>query len=193
MDRLIADLRSDRPEAAVAEQLRDAPRDDLLRARRLIDEHLADEREPLPLVVASTGTPLRDWLIHKGLTPKQADRAIVFIDQYGDLADRVGRPPKIGELASDTDQSVPTINRRLAEYRSVFPSESNPFRVVRVLRAALDDESLWGSYDGCLNARLRHVPVTEPVWEPPPSPRVDEPDKRSSLPRSPRRASRPGA
>jgi hypothetical protein len=161
LDRLIADLRLERPEAAIAELLRDVPRHDVLRARRLIDLHLSNERQPLPLVVASSGIPLRDWLIHVGLTSQQADRVIVFIDEYGDLADRLGRPPKITELASDTEQSVATINRRLAEYRSVFPNEPDPFRVARVLRGALDDVSLWGSYDGCLNARLRDVPVAE--------------------------------
>jgi hypothetical protein len=67
--------------------------------------------------------------------------------------------PAIRLGADATEQSIATVNRRLADFRGVFPGERNPARLSRELRQALNEPRLWRTVDESLKASIRDVPV----------------------------------
>lgn len=132
----------------------------MLRARRLIDQQLQPSLPQLPIQVADGGLPLRDWLADElGVDHDRAKRLVSFIDEYGATVPPGSKPPTIPEFAALTDQSLATVNRRLADFRKIFPGERDPGRIAQLLRHALDDLSLWGSIDESLEAQIGDVPV----------------------------------
>ncbi len=160
LDELLADFAAGRPEAEIIARFAATPQGDLLRARKLIDQHLTPNAPPLPIEVVQNGLPFREWLADQlDLDYPRVRRLLTFIDEYGAWAANHGRVPTIPEFAADTEQSVATINRRLSEFRSVFPAERDPLRLARVLRQGLDDLSLWRSIDESLEATIGDVPV----------------------------------
>jgi hypothetical protein len=160
VDEVVAELAKGRPASEVVEILKAAPNADLLRARRVIDQRLAS-RAPAPAVqVVVGGIPFGELIADLlDLDLERAHRMVVFIEEYGYVMAERGHEPTIPELAIATIQSIATINRRLADFRSLFPAERNPGRIARLLRDALNDERLWGSVDESIEASLRDVPV----------------------------------
>jgi hypothetical protein len=158
LDEILADLASGRPGFEVSQKLKAAPRADLVRARRLIDEQLAPSTTALPIEVIAGGMPFGEWLADD-LDLDRAHRLLIFIEDYGRVTDELGYEPTIPELADATTQSVATINRRLADFRSALPGERNPARLARVLRQALNSEQLWSSLEESLKSSIRDVPV----------------------------------
>jgi hypothetical protein len=160
VDEVLADLAAGRPAPEVAERLKAAPDADLRRARRVIDQRLASKATEPPVQVAVGGIPFGELIADLlDLDFERAHRMVVFIEEYGFLLDEIGHEPTIPDFASATVQSIATVNRRLADFRSLFPAERNPGRIARLLRAALNDQSLWGSVDESIEASLRDVPV----------------------------------
>lgn len=157
---VLDDMESGRSDDEIRAALADRPRGELLRVRRLIDQQLARDARPLPIEVIDGGLPIRDLLADElGLDHAKVRRVLTFIDEYVVLADSLGRSPTIPEVAAETQQSVATVNRRLAEFRAVFADEHDPLRIGRVLRHALDNQSLWDSIDDSINATIGDVPV----------------------------------
>ena len=160
LDDLLADLDAGRPDVEVAAALAAMPREDLLRARKLIDQYLTPHAPPSPLDVIDGGMPFRDWLADEvDHDYHLARRLLTFIDEYGASAASRGSRPTIPQLAADTEQSVATVNRRLSEFRRVFPSERDPLRLVQALRRGLDDSTVWTSCDDKFAATIGDVPV----------------------------------
>jgi hypothetical protein len=160
VDEVLAELANGRSAPEVVERLKAAPNADLLRARRVIDQRLASSAPAPPVHVAVGGIPFGELIADLlDLDLERAHRMVIFIEEYGWVMDECGHEPTIPELASATVQSIATINRRLADFRSLFPAERNPGRVARLLRDALNDERLSGSVDESIEASLRDVPV----------------------------------
>ena len=160
LNKLVSDLKADRPDSEIVSDLEGMTLADLLRVRRLIDHQLAPSVRALPVEVVDGGLPFGQWLADElDLDYERARRMLTFIEEYGYVADEHGFEPSIPQLASDTKQSTATINRRLADFRIAFPGERNPARLARVLRDALNDQRLWGTVDESLSASIRDVPV----------------------------------
>lgn len=156
----LADIEARQPDDAICARLAVVPKVELLRMRRIIDRHLVLHTPPNLLTVMDGGQPFREWLADElDQDHEKVRRLLTFIDEYGASTASRGRAPTMPELAADTEQSVATVNRRLAEFRTTFPSERDPGRLAETLRAALDDESLWEGIDGYLDASIDDVPV----------------------------------
>jgi hypothetical protein len=166
LDGLLTDLDAGKPEAEIAAEIAAVPRSDLLRVRRLIDQNLTPNVSPIPIEVVRGGQPFREWLTDKvDLDHQRASRLLVFIDEYGASAASRGIRPTIPQLATDTEQSVATVNRRLSEFRQEFPGERDPLRVARALRRGLDQSSLWDSIHESIEATIGDVPVVQTLSE----------------------------
>lgn len=160
VDEVVADLAKGRPTSKIVDRLKAAPNADLLRARRVIDRRLASTAPALPVHVVAGGIPFGELIADLlDLDLERAHRMVVFIEEYGYVMHECGHEPTIPELANATEQSIATVNRRLADFRSLFPTERNPGRVARLLREALNDQRLWGSVEESIDASLRDVPV----------------------------------
>ena len=160
LDDVLAEIQNGRPDAEIAATLRSVPVADLWRARRLIDLQLQPSELPLPLEIVNGGQAFREWLADElELDHERARRLLTFIDVYASCPSEGGRAPAIAELADHAELSVATINRRLAEFRAVFPGERDPQRLAASLRRALDDLSLWDSPDQSIEATIGDVPV----------------------------------
>lgn len=88
------------------------------------------------------GEPFIDWL-RRGRDKRLVERMTAFIQEWNHLrddlcqVDSARQDPTVEEFADRWQVPVPTAYRMQAEFRSIFPSEATPARLIDLLTDGL--------------------------------------------------------
>jgi hypothetical protein len=78
------------------------------------------------------GEPFVKWL-HRAAGRDRAKRLAIFLQQWDHQADELGQAPSAKEYADEWNEPETSTYRLLEEFRDVFPTESDPSRIMAML------------------------------------------------------------